>query len=403
MDLHTPGDKTFGFGKLYKVRDAYASMVNESYQNDMRKSAFNYVVESIKANDVKRIKKFATKNHKLADIAMTNAINRALTSMKKAFKGMTMTDSMKKSFIKKVRVAINAEIEPAVRLGKTQTKTVPAKMKPRKIMTIKESEEDIEDRLEAKEFGSDEDIETSEDREFKASNFKLCYFNDIGDLEKKNILGSNTYTFTSPQELRDKMEETLQEHGEDVKFYVTDDNSEISTPGVFDNFHNEYEGDTPRLRSLRKNSTPTEEKDCLFVLGYTKAEDTVDDDGYENEGEVYFIKARVEAGYGTELDHEEFKELTNVSLEDIPSSITGKEPTDDTEDETIEDEPVEGEDIEDETSDDEDVELLESDEDLLDAFDNGDLDDQLSLDTQPVDESKTCEKCKKPFKKIRNH
>lgn len=403
MDLHTPGDKTFGFGKLYKVRDAYASMVNESYQNDMRNSAFNYVVESIKANDVKRIKKFATKNHKLADIAMTNAINRALTSMKKAFKGMTMTDSMKKSFIKKVRVAINAEIEPAVRLGKTQTKTIPAKMKPRKIMTIKESEEDIEDRLEAKEFGSDEDIETSEDREFKASNFKLCYFNDIGDLEKKNILGSNTYTFSSPQELRDKMEETLQEHGEDVKFYVTDDNSEISTPGVFDNFHNEYEGDTPRLRSLRKNSTPTEEKDCLFVLGYTKAEDTVDDDGYENEGEVYFIKARVEAGYGTELDHEEFKELTNVSLEDIPSSITGKDPTDDTEDETIEDEPVEGEDIEDETSDDEDVELLESDEDLLDAFDNGDLDDQLSLDTQPVDESKTCEKCKNPFKKIRNH
>ena len=51
MDLHTPGDKTFGFGKLYKVRDAYASMVNESYQQTQQNKVFNYIVESIKVND----------------------------------------------------------------------------------------------------------------------------------------------------------------------------------------------------------------------------------------------------------------------------------------------------------------------------------------------------------------
>ena len=132
MDPHTPGDKTFSFGKLYKVRDAYASMVNESYQQTQQNKVFNYIVESIKVNDVKRIKKFATKNRKLADIAMTNAINRALSSIKRAFKGMKMTDSMKKALVKKVRVAINAEIEPSIRLGKKQTKTIPSKMKPRK-------------------------------------------------------------------------------------------------------------------------------------------------------------------------------------------------------------------------------------------------------------------------------
>ena len=431
MDLHTPGDKTFSFGKLYKVRDAYASMVNESYQQTQQNKVFNYIVESIKVNDVKRIKKFATKNRKLADIAMTNAINRALSSIKRAFKGMKMTDSMKKALVKKVRVAINAEIEPSIRLGKKQSKTIPSKMKPRKIMSIHESEDEIVDRMSAKKLGSEEefdteqDIETSDtDKSFTAKNFKLTYFDfDKNDYVRERITSDGKFTFSSPEELHDKMEDVLREYGDTVEFYVTDDYEELKNPDI-GGFKNDNEYDTERIRSLSRSRHADEyeaelNKDSVYVLAYTMHKEDEDD-----EGEAYWIRTKVEADYGSEIDHDEFKELSTVSLDEIPSAICGKDSTesdgeytpsfDDEEDVSDEedDDSEELEDIDDtsnyEDEDEEDFELEEldeSDKDILDAFDNGDLDDQLSLDGVPVDESKSCKKCqngKKTFKKIRN-
>ena len=428
MDLHTPGDKTFSFGKLYKVRDAYASMVNESYQQTQQNKVFNYIVESIKVNDVKRIKKFATKNRKLADIAMTNAINRALSSIKRAFKGMKMTDSMKKALVKKVRVAINAEIEPSIRLGKKQTKTIPSKMKPRKIMSIHESEEDITTRISAKKLGSEEDVETetdvetSDDRSFTANNFKLYYFDfDKNDYVREKITSNGKFTFSSPEELRDKMEDVLREYGDTVEFYVTDDYEELKNPDI-GGFKNNDEGDSERIRTLGRSRHADEyeaelNKDSIYVLAYTMHKEDEDD-----EGEAYWIRTKVEADYGSEIDHDEFKELSTVSLDEIPSAICGKDSTEsdgeytpsfDDEDDVSDEEDDDSEELEDidDTSnyeDEEDFELEEldeSDKDILDAFDNGDLDDQLSLDGVPVDESKSCKKCHKehkPFKKIRN-
>lgn len=430
MDLHTPGDKTFSFGKLYKVRDAYASMVNESYQQTQQNKVFNYIVESIKVNDVKRIKKFATKNRKLADIAMTNAINRALSSIKRAFKGMKMTDSMKKALVKKVRVAINAEIEPSIRLGKKQSKTIPSKMKPRKIMSIHESEEDITTRISAKKLGSEEDIETeadvetSDDRSFTANNFKLTYFDfDKGDIVRERITSNGKFTFSSPEELRDKMEDVLREYGDTVEFYVTDDYEELKNPDI-GGFKNNDEGDSERIRTLGRSRHADEyeaelNKDSIYVLAYTMHKEDEED-----EGEAYYIKTKVEADYGSEIDHDEFKELSTVSFDELPYAVCNKEaPELEREEHSFEDEETAADDSDDledvdDTSDDgesdegefddEDFdleELDESDQDLLDAFDNGDLDDQLSLDGVPVDESKSCKKChnsKKSFKKIRN-
>lgn len=432
MDLHTPGDKTFSFGKLYKVRDAYASMVNESYQQTQQNNVFHYIVESIKVNDVKRIKKFATKNRKLADIAMTNAINRALSSIKRAFKGMKMTDSMKKALVKRVRVAINAEIEPSIRLGKKQTKTIPSKMKPRKIMSIHESEEDIEDRISAKKLGSEEDIETetdvetSDDRSFTANNFKLYYFDfDKNDYVREKITSNGKFTFSSPEELRDKMEDVLREYGDTVEFYVTDDYEELKNPDIV-GFKNNDEGVSKRIQTLSRSRHADEyeaelNKDSIYVLAYTMHKEDEED-----EGEAYYIKTKVEADYGSEIDHDEFKELSTVSFDELPYAVCNKEaPELEREEHSIEDEEPTSDDVEDvdDTSDeepkdeedfdlggfdDEDLdleELDESDQDLLDAFDNGDLDDQLSLDGVPVDESNSCKKChksKKSFKTIRN-
>lgn len=295
MELHTPTNNTFGFGKLYSVRNAYDKMIAESVAKRQEEQITRYVYESVMTNDVKRIKKFAEKNTKLADIAETNAIKRAFDNFKKAFKGMDISDSMKNAICSKVRVAIDTEIGKAVRLGHAQMTMKKSKLdKPRKLMTIKESAETDDDSAE-KEAQARRERRRAMIARLSDDSFDNVNFGGEDGVEDTPVKDESKYLVRKPtiitiddRAMSDRTVEKYQDFDE-KKFDTASEVKDFLTSDLGDDY------------SFVVVDDPNE------VSGIIKRKE-----GYTNDGnEVYAVAFKSENSHDDEYD-EDFEKMTIV-------------------------------------------------------------------------------------------
>ena len=142
MEFKTPTDGLIKNGELYGIRDAYSTMINESFANTRKNQLFARIYESVKADGYERITKFAKKNTSLATVAAKKAVAKARKSMECSCGKCACSKEELDEACKKVIDLITSEFPKPKKLFVKKPHGNVGKLKAVKLVTINEADYD---------------------------------------------------------------------------------------------------------------------------------------------------------------------------------------------------------------------------------------------------------------------